>query len=112
MKNKNIFESEPSFVRNLWVRALAGKADESVYDGSNLIYGFELTPELSEETGYIADGSQYVCLWQNDEGYVSHLVMSYNDLCACEGFVDEVTQEYYHDYDHFDDDYMDMGGEA
>ena len=106
----NKFENEPSWVALLWDLALAGKADESVFDGTNVIYGFQLNAKYAELTGYNADLSRYVVLWQGDGGNVSSDILTHRELLECEGF--EVAEGPTRDYFPENDPYDDLGGES
>lgn len=79
------FESEPDWVELLWDRVLSGFSDKSVYDGSLAIDGFRLDAEIAALTGYDLDETKMVCLWENDQGFVSHAVLSEVQLDECEG---------------------------
>lgn len=108
------FEGEPHWVELLWERALSGFSDEQVYDGSLQIDGFKIDANISELTGYDIDETRYVCLWENDDGFVSHMVLSYDELISCEGFhVEEPTGEWFPGIDDTaEDPYLDIGGES
>lgn len=108
MQNK--FENEPSWVALLWDLAMAGKADESVFDGTNVIYGFQLNAKYAELTGYNADGNRYVVLWQGTGGNVSSDILTHRELLECEGFdvFEEIpTKDYFPDSTEGD-----LGGES
>lgn len=92
------FESEPPWVPALWDRAMGGFSDVSVHDGSMVIDGFRLDDGLAALTGLEAAEDRYVCLWSDDQGFVSHMVMTQDELYACEGM----------DVGEFDD----LGGES
>lgn len=104
------FEGEPFWVELLWDRALSGFSDMNVWDGTNAIDGFRLDAEIAALTGYDVDHGRYVCLWENDQGFVSHTTLSYQELIDCEGFeLDTPTEDF---TPGVDPDFDEMGGES
>lgn len=102
------FEGEPSWVELLWQRACSGFSDECVYDGSLQFDGFKIDASIAELTGYDLDETRYIVLWENDQGFVSHDTMTYDELISCEGFsVEQPTTDYMPL-----DEYSDLGGES
>lgn len=85
ISNPGKFESEPAWVPALWDRAMGGFSDVSVHDGSMAIDGFRLDSALAALTGLEPDPSKLVCLWSDDNGFVSHMLMTEDELYACEG---------------------------
>jgi hypothetical protein len=108
------FEGEPHWVELLWDRALSGFSDKNVCDGSLVIEGFALTAEIASLTGYDENPFKYVCLWENDQGFVSHTVLTETQLDECEGmdvdWLDEPTSEYY--VAGVDEEWDELGGET
>lgn len=102
------FEAEPAWVPLLWDRVMSGFSDESVHDGSMAIDGFNLTPEIAALTGLEAHPDRLVCLWSDDQGFVSHMIMTREEFNQCEGF-DIGEGDYCNSLADFDYDY---GGEA
>lgn len=95
MSNLGKFEGEPDWVSVLWDRANSGFADDSVYDGSLQFDGFKITTTIAELTGYSEDETRYVVLYESDDGFVSHTVMSSEEFFTCEGFnVEEPTSDF------------------
>lgn len=94
------FEGNPPWVPLLWDRVLSGFSDISLHDGSMAIDAFVLDNEIAALTGLSPDPTRFVALWKSDDGFVTHMVMSKDELDACEpGDTDEF-------------DYLDFGGEA
>lgn len=101
------FEGEPAWILTLWDMVLGGMADVSVHDGTMAIDGFELDERTAALVGMEARPGHYVCLWSDDQGFVSHIVMSEQELNNCEGF--DVPDG---DSDLFVDSDFDYGGES
>jgi hypothetical protein len=107
------FEGEPAWVPTLHELVLAGMADHSVHDGSMAIDAFELDADTARMTGLDARPGVYVCLWTDDQGFVNHMIMTENELFACEGFdVEEPTTDFlnegiegFSDYPEYDSGY-------
>lgn len=111
IKNPGKFEGEPAWVPQLWDRAMNGFSDISVHDGSMAIDGFRLDSGLAALVGLDADPKRYVCLWSSDDGFVSHMLMTEEELHACEGM--PVEDEGFLDYMSEDTfEYHDLGGEG
>ena len=105
------FEGEPPWIPQLWDRVMSGFSDVSVHDGSMAIDAFRLDSGLASLTGLTADPDKYVCLWSDDNGFVSHMVMSEEELYACEGM--PVEDEGFIDYMENDTfEYDEIGGEG
>lgn len=93
--NPGKYEGEPSWVPTLHELVMAGMADHSVHDGSMAIDAFELDADTARLTGLDARADVYVCLWTDDQGFVNHMLMTENELFACEGFdVEEPTTDF------------------
>lgn len=103
ISNPGKFESEPPWVPQLWDRVMSGFSDVSVHDGSMAIDAFRLDSGLAALTGLEPDPDRFVCLWSDDNGFVSHMLMSEDELYQCEGM--PVEDEGFHEY-------MEMGGES
>lgn len=80
------FEGEPEWIVTLYEMVLNGMADESVHDGTMVIDAFKLDAEMARLTGLEESSEHYVCLWSNDQGFVSHKVLTENQVFECEGF--------------------------
>jgi hypothetical protein len=63
---------------------MSGFSDVSVHDGSMAIDGFKLTESMAALTGLEANPDNYICLWSDDHGFVSHMVMTEEMLLGCE----------------------------
>jgi hypothetical protein len=97
------FEGEPEWILTLHEMVMSGMADHSVHDGTMAIDAFALDERISVLTGKPVTEDAYVCLWTDDNGFVNHMVMSENELFACEGFdIENDTTEYFV-VDDFDD---------
>lgn len=109
ISNPGKFEGEPSWVTQLWDRALGGFADETVHDGTMAIDAFKLDANLATLTGLDASPDHYICLWSDDNGFVNHMLMTQDQLFACEGMPveDEGFLEYMEN-----DNHIDLGGES
>lgn len=107
--NPGKFEGEPSWVKQLWDRALSGFSDETVHDGSMAIDAFKLDAGLAALTGLDASPDHYICLWSDDNGSVNHMLMTQDQLFACEGM--PVEDEGFHEYME-NDNTIDLGGES
>lgn len=103
------FEGEPSWIPMLWDRALAGFSDVSVHDGSMAIDGFKLDSNMAILTGLEPKPGHFLCLWSDDQGFISHMIMSEEQLHDCEG-MDIGAGDYVNYDDPFDG--PDIGGEA
>jgi hypothetical protein len=99
------FEGEPEWVLTLWDMVLGGMADESVHDGTTAYDAFRLDARTAVLTGYDVRPDAYVVLWSDSQGFVSHMLMTEDQLFACEGFdIEEPTNEYVlTSLDSFDD---------
>ncbi len=78
------FEQEPAWVPLLWDRVLSGFSDVSLHDGSMAIDAFKLDDGIAALTGMQADPTRYVALWESDNGFVTHMLMTKDELDACE----------------------------
>lgn len=99
-----------SFASTLWSLAISGGSDESVWDGSMVLYGFELNTKIADMSGYNPNPGHYLVIWQSGDGSIQYDTMSYRQLAECEdGFDVEVpTRDYFVPVDEYDD----LGGEA
>lgn len=80
------FQGEPLYVVLLWDFALEGGSDEDLHDGDCSHFIFTIDPALVEECLYrsaLRCGSEleahygeYLCLWENEQGFVHHEIMS------------------------------------
>jgi len=99
--SKGKFEGCPAWVPMLWDRALSGFSDVSVHDGTMAIDAFKLDENIASLTGLEPDPNRYVALWESDDGFVTHMVMTEAELHNVECALD-------------DDDFgfLDFGGEG
>lgn len=84
--NPGKFQGEPFWLPMLWDRVMNGFSDKSVHDGSMAIDGFRLDANLCALTGMDVAPGSFLCLWSDDQGFVSHMVMTEQELNDCEGF--------------------------
>lgn len=111
IKNPGKFEGEPGWLPQLWDRVQSGFSDVSVHDGSMVIDAFRLDSGLASLTGLDENPTNFVCLWSDDNGFVSHMVMTEEELYACEGM--PVEDEGFLEYMENDDfGYCEFGGEG
>ncbi len=99
--NPGKFEQEPSWVPMLWDRVLGGFSDVSVHDGTMAIDAFRLDSNLAALTGLEPSPGRVLCLWSDDNGFVNHMVMTEDELHACEG-QDDFVSAVDPDFDGFD----------
>jgi hypothetical protein len=84
--NPGKFEGEPPWVPLLWDRVLSGFSDKSVHDGTMAIDAFALDDSIAALTGMRPTPGSFIALWSSDDGFVSHMIMSEDELDQCEGF--------------------------
>lgn len=103
---------DPEWVSQLWDRVQGGFSDVSVHDGSMVIDAFRLDSGLASLTGYAENPNNYVCLWSDERGFVSHMIMTEQELYQCEGM--PVEDEGFIEYMDNGFDYCDFefGGEG
>jgi hypothetical protein len=109
MSHAGKFESEPSWVELLWDLAMAGFSDKTVHDGSLTFDGFVIDYKMAELTGYSEDPDRYIVLWENDDGFVSHTVLSSQELDNIEGF--DLDEDTGHWMPGIDPEFDELGGE-
>jgi hypothetical protein len=83
------FQGNPPWVPLLWDRVQSGFSDISLHDGSMAIDAFRLDKEIAALTGLEPNPGAYVALWQSDDGFVTHMVMSEDEINACEPDTDD-----------------------
>lgn len=111
------FEGEPEWMPTLWDMVLGSMADKSVHDGTTAYDGFELDDDMAKLTGLEAKEGIYIVVWSDEQGFVSHMLLSESQLDDMEGIsvdddepdlidsdFDGITQEYYRiEINEFDD---------
>lgn len=93
IKSPGKFEGNPPWVPLLWDRVMSGFSDISLHDGTMAIDAFRLDKEIAALTGLEADPGRYVALWSSDDGFVSHMVMSEDEINACEPSAEDWLDE-------------------
>lgn len=83
--NPGKFEGEPSYVPALWDAAIEGRSDRTVMDGETEISCFQIDEEIAEAIGEAgAMRGMFVCLWEDDQGFVFSETWSEDDLTKAE----------------------------
>lgn len=95
-RNPGKFEGEPEYVKAFWEVMMDGGADETIYEGDHPHEVFVLSDEDRMKYGF--DEEDYaLVLWESDQGFVNHEVISKAGLNAfrthCEKFNEENDDE-------------------
>lgn len=74
------FEGEPHWMPTLWEMVLGSMADRSLHDGTTAYDAFEMDSDLEKLTGLEAKPDTYIVVWSDQQGFVSHMIMTENEV--------------------------------
>jgi hypothetical protein len=90
------FEGEPEWIIPLFEMTLSGLSDETLHDGTTAYDAFQCTEEMERLTGVPAKDGNYIVLWSDSQGFLSHMIMDEQMMNNLESFhVEEPTLEYF-----------------